>query len=113
MTVEVTTPYGDRYLVNCHTGRLVYLRRDGGRVEGSTQWRITGIARTGPGFAFGQPIPGGLQALADLVGRDDLRYKRSRAPKYTLMDLNRGTRRIHGNPKYHGIASVHVIKGRI
>lgn len=104
--VEIATPYGHRYQVSTTTGRLIYRRTDGPITFGSEQWTITGITRTDQ--TFGRSIAGGLQALERLAEADDL-LKANGKPRYTLMDLDHGTHRAHGNPDHHGIVSVRFI----
>lgn len=104
--VHIGTPYGHRYQVSTKTGRLIYIRKEGGTTEGSDQWKITGVTRTDQ--SFGRPISGGLAVLEQLAESNDL-LKANGKPKYTLMDLDHGTTRAHGNPDAHGILSVRFI----
>lgn len=110
MKVDVRTPYGDRYRVDCETGRLTFHRTNRGLVtEGGESWTITGVANVGN--AFGRRLPGNVKALKTLavMPAGDLLYKNGK-PRYTLCDLDHGTHRIHGNTEHHGIRSVHVVK---
>lgn len=107
--VNVTTPHGAMYRIHVDTGRLTYHRRhdeSGSRmVQGSHQWVILGISYTDQ--RFGGLITGGLTALFELatLPPGDLLYRNGK-PRYTLVDLDHGTRRTHGNTEHHGIQSV-------
>jgi hypothetical protein len=102
MTVQVSTPYGDRYNVDCDTGRLTYIRRNGPTTEGSDKWLIVGIATV-----RGRWLHGGLSQLEILANmpQNDVVHKNG-TPRFTLCDRDHGTLRMHGNTKAHGIRSV-------
>jgi hypothetical protein len=104
VTHDKLTPYGDRYLVDVETGLI---RRPGEATSGG--WKMIGLVRTGPGFAFGT----GLIPLADvsqcLKTGLKLQYKNGR-PRFTVRDWDHGTVRTWGNTRYHGVYSI-VIKG--
>lgn len=102
---RITTPYGHVYDV-AEDGRILVYRRDGGPYVPSADWTITGVVACN-GFAgnFGRSY--GLAKIAELADLPpaDLLYKNG-SPRWTLSDLDHGTRRIHGNTKYHGIKTI-------
>ena len=71
----------------------------------SNQWKFVGLVYTGPGWKYGQ------QAIRfenmDKETVEELKpilYRTSRNPRYTVMDLDHGTRRIWGNG--NGVTSI-------
>jgi hypothetical protein len=103
MRYRITTPYGDIY--ECTEAGNVTRSGDNTWPETHDSWRFIGVSSTHP-FSFGRII----MSLADLASHSQsfLRYKNG-SPKFTLVDLDHGTRRVHGNTKYHGIASISII----
>lgn len=102
---RITTPYGHSYDV-AEDGAILVYRREAGPYVPGPDWTITGVVSTkGWGGGFGRSY--GLAQLAVLANSKpaDLLYKNG-SPRWTLSDLDHGTRRIHGNTKYHGIKTV-------
>lgn len=105
---RITTPYGHRYDV-AEDGRILVYRRADDEAKPyvpGPDWTITGVVSC-RGFAGGFGRSYGLAQLGILADLPpaDLLYKNG-SPRWTLSDLDHGTRRIHGNTKYHGIKSI-------
>ncbi len=101
-TLHFTTPYGAHYKVNEH-GQIY-----GGpnEVKPSNGWKFLGLARTGPGFAFGKLACWFSSLTPELVRATQWLYTTSRNPRFTVIDEDHGTRRTWGNTKAHGINSM-------
>jgi hypothetical protein len=95
---RITTPYGTVYECT-ETGNVTRYNEHRWN-DGHDSWKFLGAA-SAHNFASGRVVA----TLSELANRSDLRHKNGR-PKYTLADLDHGTRRTHGNVKYHGIATV-------
>jgi len=69
-------------------------------------WRLLGIAKTGPGFAFGQQVLTFEQLTPEVIKATQWRYKTSGNPRFTVIDLDHGTRRVWGCTEARGISSM-------
>lgn len=109
--LHIRTPYGDSYVVNAKG----FIARENTR-QFSGQWKLVGIGRTNrvhitptkPGCKI-VPIPPVYLSFAEITPEAlkglQLSYKNGN-PRYTVHDLDHGTRRVWGNTKYHGIAAI-------
>jgi len=93
---------GDVYYV--HTGGQIE-RTDLAESAPSDTWRLRGIVRTGPGFAWGTGLIPFASLAAWLATRPALTFKNGRA-RYTVTDLDHGTVRVWGNTRYRGIVEL-------
>jgi hypothetical protein len=93
MVLNIVTPYGDRYKVD-----------EQGRINGHDKWRFLGIAST-HGFAFGKMVLPYEDMTPAIVKATQWRYRTSGNPRFTVVDLDHGTRRVWGNTAHHGIRS--------
>ncbi len=66
-------------------------------------WQVLGIVELKP---FGNID--GLIPLSEAVGIDNYSFKNGN-PKYTIIDLDHGTKRVIGNTKYHGVRSICIL----
>ncbi len=98
---RLTTPYGATYYIH-EQGRIE--RGDMPDMRPSDDWRLIGLARTGPGYAFGSRVCS-FEQLADRLDSLQFRYKNGR-PRYTVIDFDHGSARVWGNTSYHGVASI-------
>ncbi len=94
--LTITTPYGYRYVVH-ENGDI---QRTDLEHKPSGNWKMLGIV----------PVRGGAiiplrQITLEWLDIHPLLYKNGN-PRYTVMDLDHGTRREWGNTKYHGIRSI-------
>lgn len=104
---KIYTPYGNWYRVNqqgmvyeCSNG----LKKDP-TIGNGHQWDILGGTSTHP-FASVHVVP--LAELAEMSSKE-LLYKNGN-PKYTVVDIDHGTTRVHWNTKVHGIKRIeHII----
>ena len=101
--LHFTTPHGDHYTVN-EKGQIG--TQSGYPVKHSSGWTFLGIAKTGPGFASGTQVLTFEDLTPAVVAATQWRYMTSQNPRFTVIDLDRGTRRTWGNTKYHGISSM-------
>ena len=104
--LRIQTERGEFYDVRTSDGAIC--RLDLKDFTPSGQWRMTGVVRTGPGWAYGT----GFVPLADLLAglaTWDWRYKNGR-PRWTVRDFDHGTTRIWGNKA--GIVAAWRIGGR-
>ncbi len=103
---RITTPYNSWYRIN-EKGNVYEasngLKKDPQKGNGH-QWDIIGATSTHP-FARLQVIP--IKTLADMSSRE-LLYKNGN-PRYTIVDIDHGTTRVHGNSKVHGIKRIDII----
>jgi hypothetical protein len=103
--LTITTPYGNRYRIhdNGDIETLVSLRGTGPvNNPPSGKWKMLGIKPcNGGGF-----IP--LERITKAwLAKNPLLYKNGN-PRYTVVDLDHGTRREWGNTKHHGIKSITI-----
>lgn len=92
MTIIITTPHGNRYCVDPVTGNI----------NGSHEWRMIGLASV-----RSDRVCVSLRDLTpDTVSKLSLKYKNGN-PRYTVMDVDHGTRRAWGNTKYHGVKAIY------
>jgi hypothetical protein len=102
--MQITTPYGDRYLINQSNGDIT--RTDISGFKPSGQWRMLGIEHVNRRDF----IPLKLLTPAN-VKKLTLLYKNG-YPQYTVRDWDHGTVRVWGNTHYHGIKSITFPKKR-
>lgn len=96
---RITTPYGHTYIIQSDGTIDSYGREH--QFTPSPDWKITGVAELRP---FGRYRLYGLEKIAELANTN-VRFNNGK-PRYTLTDLNHGTRRIHGNTNSHGIERI-------
>lgn len=100
------TPYGGWYKIN--EKGMVYECDNGFKCDpikgNGHQWDIIGATSTHP-FSGVHIVP--ISILSKMT-RYELLYKNGH-PRYTVVDIDHGTRRIHGNTRVHGIKRVDVI----
>jgi hypothetical protein len=103
---KIVTPYGGWYKIN--ERGMVYASDNGFKcdpVKGDGhQWDIIGGTSTHP-FARLQVVP--IHELASMSSKE-LLYKNGH-PRYTIVDIDHGTMRVHGNTKVRGIKSIDVV----
>lgn len=92
----ITTPYGNRYVVH-ENGDI---QRTDLEHKPSGNWKMLGI-KVVRGSLF-LPL---AKITQEWLNTYPLLYKNGN-PRYTVMDLDHGTRREWGNTKYHGIRSI-------
>ncbi len=98
---RITTSYGKSYVVNAK-GELAQ-----GTFENhspfSGQWLFLGIIKVNAirtGFISFERLRNGEKPI-------EMLYK-NRNPRFTIVDSDHGTTRIHGSTKCHGIESIYV-----
>ena len=100
--LHITTPYGKHYLVN-EEGMITQKGR-----SFSGQWRMVGLAYTGPGWRSGKPFMSFAELTPEVIASLKYRYPTSGNPKYTVRDCDHGTYRIWGNTSHHGVSSMWI-----
>ena len=100
--LHITTPYGAHYIVN-DQGMITQKGR-----SFSPNWRMIGLAYTGPGFRYGKMFMRFEDLTPEVIDELEMRYPTSGNPKYTVVDLDHGSRRIWGNTSHHGVHSMWV-----
>jgi len=99
LILEVTTAYGTHYEIDEHGCFLKYDEHKWNCPHDS--WKCVGVAELLP---FGNFRFHNLSSFIGMIkSGQSFRFKNGN-PKYTIVDLDHGTKRIHGNTKYHGIA---------
>lgn len=103
---KIVTPYGGWYKIN--ERGMVYACDNGFKcdpVKGNGhQWDIVGATSTHP-FVGLRIVP--IATLAGMSSKE-LRYKNGH-PRYTIVDVDHGTTRVHGNTKVHGIKIIETV----
>ena len=98
---RITTPYGQYYDID-KNGNVVRasngLDKTKAKESEKKSWRIIGMTSTHP-FA---------RVKVQLLKENDLLYKNGR-PKYTIVDIDHGKTRVHGNSKVHGIKNIFTV----
>ena len=109
---EITTPYGDRYILNSLGNVLEYSNGfkwqnynypTRSLKENLDTWKVLGLVEIKPFNNLGYLIP-----LKEAVKIKSYSFKNGR-PRYTATDLDHGTTRVWGNWNYHGIKNIRVI----
>jgi hypothetical protein len=100
--LHITTPYGKHYIVN-DEGMIT---QEGRSFSG--QWRMVGLAYTGPGFRAGKRFMDFEELTPEVIKNLNYRYPTSGNPKYTIIDFDHGTLRLWGNTQYHGVHSMWI-----
>lgn len=104
----ITTPYGDTYLVHDNGDISRQNRQTGRYTTPSGEWKMLGI----------EPVRGATQEGARFIPLDAITQEwldlhpltyNNRNPRYTVVDLDHGTKRTWGNTKYHGIRSIRIV----
>jgi len=95
----LTTPYGAVYYIHDNGN----IERDDMPGKPSGQWTMLGLKHV----ALQQFIP--FKDLEAKLPELTLKYKNGK-PQYTVRDLDHGTMREWGNTKYHGVASISLLK---
>lgn len=100
---RLTTKYGTcyetdnrGYVIKCDN----VLNKENANMDDLMSWQITGIRKL---KAFNNL--GFLIRLDEASKLQKFTFKNGN-PKYTIEDIDNGTRRIHGNTKYHGIIAI-------
>lgn len=92
--VIITTPAGKTYTINAN-GDISYPG-----MEPSGNWKMLGIVPVRGSLVISRiAITAAWLASHPLV-------RRNGNPRYTVVDLDHGVRRVWGNTKYHGIRSI-------
>lgn len=102
-TYSIFTPYGTKYVIDSDGCFLEYNNNKWAHPHGT--WKCTGCAKLLP-FGNFRFIPL-VEFLEMIESGENFKYKNGK-PKYTLTDLDHGTKRIHGNTIYHGISRAHI-----
>ena len=89
--ITIQTPIGNSYMIDSE-----------GRINQSSQWIMLGLVKTNGGgqleIKFGD-------LTAEWLQSHSLRFKNGH-PRYTICDMDHGTRRIWGNTVYHGVKTI-------
>ena len=103
---KIITPYGGIYetdgkgrVIKCSNG----LNKEKSSEKELNSWKITGIREIKPFNNLGMLIP-----LSEAVKITNFLRKNGN-PRYAIEDIDHGTRRIHGNYKYHGVKCIYLI----
>lgn len=94
--LTITTPYGNRYVVH-ENGDI---QRTNLEHKPSGEWKMLGIKAVRGGAII--PL---RQITLEWLAAHPLLYQNGH-PRYTICDLDHGTRREWGNTKYHGIKTI-------
>jgi hypothetical protein len=106
--LTITTPYGETYKVN-DKGEIYRPHTPAPYNTPSGQWLMLGIVEVRR-FTPHAMIP--LATITpEWLKANPLLFKNGR-PRYTIVDRDHGTLRIHGNTKHHGIRSMYFDDGR-
>lgn len=100
---KIHTPYGNVYEVSKEGYVLKYtngLDKTSASIQDLKTWQIIGIEEVLPFNNLGRLIP-----ISEAVNISCFKFKNGN-PKYAIIDIDNGTRRIHGNIKYHGVRSI-------
>ena len=92
----IVTPYGNRYRVDTR-GRIA-----SSQWGHSDDWIMVGIYPTHPFVRNWKHLIRFEDLTEERIKQLDLRYKNGH-PRYTVVDLDHGTRRVWGNTAHHGI----------
>jgi len=100
---KIYTPYGDiyelskdGYVLKCNNR----LDKTNASIQDLKTWQIIGIEEILPFNNLGRLI-----SISEAVNISCFTFKNGN-PKYAIIDIDHGTRRIHCNTKYHGIRSI-------
>jgi hypothetical protein len=97
----VSTPYGSRYYIH-DQGEIECANGKNG--AGSASWRMLGLSST-HSRQFGK-MAVHFEDLDDwLKTAPEILYGNGK-PRYTMIDLDHGTQRTHGNTKVHGVSAI-------
>jgi hypothetical protein len=99
--LTIVTPYGNRYAIHGN-GDIGYANQPDFVPSG--QWKMLGIVPV-RGGQWGRLIPLG-EITPEWLAANPLLYKNGK-PRFTVADLDHGTRRIWGNTRYHGIERIY------
>ena len=98
---RITTPYGTYYDID-KKGNVVRHSNGLNKIKSSEKekatWRIIGMTSTHPFASLN------VQQLKE----NDLLYKNGH-PRFTIVDIDHGTTRVHSNSKVHGIKRIFTI----
>lgn len=104
MKLEITTPYGDRYIVheNSHIERT--------DIEGfcaSENWRFLGLSHAHP---FNREFVS-FRSVIEALRKNPAMFAtyKNGNPRYTVRDFDYGTIREWGNTKHHGVKTIRLI----
>lgn len=100
MKYAIYTPYGNKYIIDDDNN---IIRTDIKDFKPSNKWKLVGVASTHPFCNHYEPHFATLDSIAD--GSEEALYKNGN-PRYTMVDVDHGTIRVHGNSKVHGISRV-------
>jgi hypothetical protein len=99
---KIITNYGHIYSLSKEGYVLKYSGNDLDKMNSPESelksWQVRGVT----------PVNSNMSNIINLISACDLNpllYKNGN-PKYTIVDLDRGTLRVHGNTKVHGIVSI-------
>jgi len=100
---KIYTPYGDIYELSKNGYVIKYsngLDLTNASIQDLKSWQIIGIEEVLPFNNLGRLIP-----ISEAVNISCFKFKNGN-PKYAIIDIDHGTRRIHGNIKYHGVRGI-------
>ena len=100
--LHFTTPAGTEYTVN-EKGQIGYAHPAGGAHKAGAGWTFLGITAA---YSSGRIVLTFEQLTPEVVKATQWKYTTSRNPRFTVVDLDHGTRRTWGNTKDHGIGSM-------
>ena len=102
---RINTPYGTHYEIDDDGCFLKYDINEWKHPHET--WKCTGCAEL---IAFGNFSFHSLPEFISMIESGHKFTFKNGKPRYTLTDLDHGTRRIHGNTKYHGIQSAYKME---
>lgn len=105
-TIHVITPYGTKYVINAKTGKFIQYNEHVFDKNDGHQWDCIGIGEILP-FGNIRRLP--FQNFISMAENGEKFTFKNGKPKYTLIDADHGTVRIHGNTKYHGISYAGIV----
>ncbi len=97
---EVRTARGDTFRI-AENGDIQRMDMPGFQPSG--QWKMLGLRGIHAGRFTSRFVP--LAEVPILLARESLMHKNG-SPRFTVEDLDHGTQRTWGNPKYHGVAEI-------
>ena len=103
-TYEITTACGDMYFIH-ENGDIERTDLEGFKPSG--RWKMLGLRGVYHGRFTSRFVP--LAEVPILLAKGESLRCANGVPRFTIEDLDHGTRRIHGNCKYHGVASIALL----
>ena len=106
MILNLETAHGDRYKVRREDNAI--MRCDMPELGYSEDWLFAGLIKLNGTDRPARPLypPDSVRMrVASGATFKEMRFKNG-APRYTMIDIDHGTRRMHGNTRHHGIVRV-------